>query len=145
MGGVDLDPIEAGLLASSGCIGEGLDGGLDLPERHFSRGLGKERLVYCRRGNGLGNSFFRGIHTAVVDLRDDPTSQAVNGPSELRQIGDKIVGVDPGHLRMGFPGGVHVHVTGDDQSHPAAGQLLIELRKRREWTPVRICHSLGSR
>jgi hypothetical protein len=145
MGGVDLDPIEAGLLASAGCVSEGLDGRIDLQGRHFSRGLGKERLVYGRRGNGLGNSSFRGIHTTVVDLWDDPTSQAVNGPSELRQIRDKVVGVDPGHLRMGFPGGVHVHVTGDDQSHPASGQILIELRKRGEWTPVRICHSLGSR
>ena len=78
--GVDLNPIETGLLASPSRVREGLNGSIDLQGCHLSRGYGKEWLVCRRRGNGLGNGFCLGIHAAVVDLWDDPTTQVMDGP-----------------------------------------------------------------
>jgi hypothetical protein len=56
----------------------------------------------------------------VVDLDSDATVFVVNSIDQICEVGEEIIAMDTGHLRVSFSGRMYVHMTRDDKAHTAA-------------------------
>ena len=126
VGGMDLDPVEAGLLCPKGRLAVGLDRVCDVRLRHLAtpRLLG---AAFKRRGQGrLPRELRAGQKASVGKLQDDPAALAMDGIRHPGKPGDEIVAVNAELAPHRNPLGPDKGMARDDEPHPSFGEPFHE-------------------
>lgn len=131
VGGVDLHPVEAGLLGPPGRDREPGDGGLDVGLGHrggAGEALGVLAEVHPYVGGRPGRAGHLGAHltTRVVDLHPDPPAARGRGPGPAAEGVERGTGVEDDRARRGQCAAVDHHVPGDQQSGAALRPAVVE-------------------
>ncbi len=143
VGRVDLDGVKAGFSGPSGGFSEGLYDGPDLVLRHRPGRARQEGEVHCGGGKGLLHRLGAAAHVTLVDLGSHSAPFSVDEVREAPQVGDEVVGVDAGHLRVDAPSRMDEQVPRHEKPHPAAGQVPVHLRQAWPGAPVGQAQPLG--
>ena len=123
MGGMDLDPVEAGPPRPLGRLTVSPHRVFDVGLRHLAaaRLLG---AAFLRRGEGRQPRQLRGRQDAAVcQLQDDPAAVVMDGLRHPGKPGDALVSVDTQLSPQGKPFGPDIGVARDDEPHAACGKL----------------------